>query len=294
MTDEDPDGTEALRDAIEQLRDRTEDLAEATGTETDRRSTRRRERTADPGNPDGEASGGDPFRDHRRRPLPKQREISRQSSVPSGSAQATGEVGDLRQAMQRYQEIADEAPDPEPGGPTTTEPAPAREETETARDARLPAAKLAAAFAVVLLLSPMGAAILPTQTFAVTTSAMAPTVTEGSLAILLEGGDVAAGDVIVYASPEGGERIRRVTDVVTNDDGTFYRVEADGQTGGPSVVVDRSQVVGVVVTHVPHLGVVWALPAPGTMLVFGGALAGYAAWVLRRWVVRGEAEAEER
>lgn len=287
--DADGDGTDALRDAIDQLRDRTEDLAEATGTDGDP-PARRRQRTADPGSPDGGASGGDPFRDRRRRPLPKQREETRQASMATGAMQATGGVGDLREAMRRYHEIADEpAPFEEVDPERDDEPAPTG---GAPRSLHRPVAKVAAAFAIVLLVSPVGSLILPTQTFAVPTPAMAPTVPEGSVAILLEGAEVAVGDVVAYESPASGQRIRRVTDVVDSDEGTFYRVEADGHDGGPSAVVDRSQVVGVVVTHVPHLGVVWALPAPGTMMVFGGALGGYAAWLMRRWMPWGEDEDE--
>lgn len=289
MADDPEDGTEALREAIEQLRDRTQDLVEATGTEDRAGPGGGRRGTPDPGAPTGTA-GGDPFRDRRRRPLPKQREETRKASMATGTAQVTGEVGDLREAMRHYREIADEpAPFQEVDPETVDEPAPTG---GGPRSLHRPVAKIAAAFAVVLLLSPMGSLVLPTQAFAVTTSAMDPTVPEGSLAVLLEGGEVAVGEVVVYESPQGGERLGRVTRSL--DGGTAYRVEADGQPDGPSVVVDGEEIVGVVVTHVPHLGVVWALPTPGTMLVFGVALAGYAAWSLRRVAEDPEASSNER
>lgn len=284
MTDEDDgDATDALREAIEQLRDRTEDLAETAEIEFERGERRPRPpSTANPADPSGGTRSGDPFRDHCRRPLPKQREDARSAAA---GATGTGEaVQDLRAAMERYHQLADEPDAPEAGEPATPGHDPPTVDAERAGIGR-PAAKLAAAFAVVLVLSPMGSIVLPTQTFAVTTSAMAPTVPEGSLAILVEGVDVAEGDVVVYASPQGGERIRRVTEVIRGDDGTSYRVEADGQQGGPSIVVDRADLVGRVATHLPHLGVIWTLPAPGTMLVFGGVFGVYAAWVVRKVLV---------
>jgi signal peptidase len=103
------------------------------------------------------------------------------------------------------------------------------------------------------------APIADAEIFTIRSGSMEPAIGIGSLVVVSEDGEPAAGDVIAYRLPNGAVVTHRVSRVVDGEAGRFLETRGDANPDPDPSLVPRDAVIGEVSLTLPLLGFLLAL-----------------------------------
>lgn len=157
------------------------------------------------------------------------------------------------------------------------------------REARRRLALLGLVLVLSSVVSPLLSAASPSHAYTIASDSMAPTMPRGSF-VLASPGEVHVHDVIVYESRlTNSLQVHRIVEIRHEDSNTKYLVRGDHNDEPDSILVNPSDVKGVVRFNMPGVGYLWLLPPKvqiGVFVLFIATYVGITAWDAREGMGR--------